>query len=254
MLFTYDALTQAIQAAFHNTQDSNDATVVEELRSVVAKQQELARKETLAKQELEQNQREQDNLLEEKRRQEEEKLQRQQQLAKAQEEAELSRRAQELREKRQEEERRALELEQQRRREQEQEQKDREWMDSVQKGPDGVRQQIECLKQSTADEPGAFPTALGALHTLFSQIVAHPEQVNFRRVRKDHPKFHQDIGRHQGGREFLIAAGFRLGAIDGVPCFISTEPDIETQMDEWSDWFDLLKATVEILEQELINS
>lgn len=249
VLITYDTLTEAIQVAFD--QDS-DAAIVEDLRNAVSRQHEQAKQEALEKELLEQNQREQEKLEQEKRRQDEERLKNQQQEAQAQEEAAFSRRAQEARERRQEEERRALEEEQQRRLEQERQ--DNEWMSSIPKSPDGVRQQVEVLKQSTAEEPGALATALGALHTLFSQIVAHPEQVDFRRVRKGHPKFHQDIGRHAGGRELLIAAGFRLGAIDDVKCFISTEPDIEKQMDEWSEWFDLLKATVEILEQELINS
>jgi hypothetical protein len=51
----------------------------------------------------------------------------------------------------------------------------------------------------------------------------------------------------------LIAAGFRLGAIDDIPCFISTEPDIEKEMDAWSEWFDLLKVTLNLLEQEMLT-
>jgi hypothetical protein len=39
----------------------------------------------------------------------------------------------------------------------------------------------------------------------------------------------------------LIAAGFRVGAVDDVPFFISTEPDIEKEMDAWSEWFDFSK-------------
>ena len=130
---------------------------------------------------------------------------------------------------------------------------DREWMASIAKGPGGVREQLQILSESTASDPGAYTAALNALHMLFSQIVSHPEEVNFRRVRRDHAQFHKDIGQYAGGRELLIAAGFRLGAVDDVACFISTEPDIEKEMDAWSEWFDLLKATLEILEQELIK-
>ena len=51
--------------------------------------------------------------------------------------------------------------------------------------------------------------------------------------------------------EFLIAAGFELGAIDDVPCYLSKEPNIETDMDGWAAWFDLLKGTLDVLEQEM---
>jgi hypothetical protein len=93
--------------------------------------------------------------------------------------------------------------------------------------------------------------ALQSLLTIFQQINAHPEQVNFRRIRRNHDQFVQDIGRHDGGAQILIAAGFKLGAIDEVPCYLCREPeDIERDMDGWSNWFDLLKATFQVLEKE----
>jgi hypothetical protein len=127
---------------------------------------------------------------------------------------------------------------------------DRDWMASIPKGPDGVRQQLRILVEGTKDENGAQKTATTALHTIFSQICAHPEETSFRRIRRDHPRFNQDIGRHPGGKEVLIAAGFTLGAIDDVPSFISVEPSIETDMDGWAAWFDLLKKTLEIVEEQ----
>jgi hypothetical protein len=126
---------------------------------------------------------------------------------------------------------------------------ERAWVASVAKSPDGVKEQLNVLKQSTANDPQAQKAALYALLQLFQQINAHPEETNFRRIRRDHEKFDQDIGRHKGGREILIAAGFELGAIDEVPCFISKEPDIEKDMDGWSAWFDLLKATLKIVQE-----
>ena len=53
--------------------------------------------------------------------------------------------------------------------------------------------------------------------------------------------------------QVLIAAGFRAGFIDEVPSYISSEPNLETDMDRWSAWFDLLKATLEVIEEELIK-
>lgn len=251
LLETYDALKEAMSLAF-DEHGAATSSLVQDLRATVAQQQEAARLEALRKEQEEQKRIQQETRREEQRLQQEEKRRQEHELARAQEEAELARRAQQLRASRHESEQRAMQQEQQQR--MEQERRDGEWMDSITKGPQGVKQQLCILRDSTAHEPGAHATAVTALHTLFSQIVAHPEQDNFRRVRRDHAKFHKDIGRHAGGREILIAAGFRLGAIDDVPCFISTEPNLETQMDEWSEWFDLHKATLEIIEQELINS
>ena len=130
---------------------------------------------------------------------------------------------------------------------------DQEWQDGIPKGVDGVRQELSKLLAATVAEPLAQRTAVQALHRMFQQIVARPEEVNFRRIRRGHAQFEQDIGRHPGGKEILIAAGFRLGAIDDVPSFISTEPDLETDMDAWGDWFDLLKNTLAIMEEAMIK-
>lgn len=260
MLQSYDALKDAIQVAFsHDETSTNNETdaaappaIVQDLRMTVKQQEEAARKQEEEQERLRQQQMQEEEEMKQALLREEQNRQEEARLAQAQEEADLARRAQEARQARLEAEQRALQQEEQERLEQQR--VDREWMDSIPKGPDGVKQQLEVMKQATKDEPGAYSTAITALHTLFSQIVAHPEENNFRRIRRNHAKFQQDIGRHDGGMQLLIAAGFRLGAIDDVPCFISTEPNLETQMDEWSEWFDLLKATLEKLEQELINT
>jgi len=133
------------------------------------------------------------------------------------------------------------------------------------KGVEGVKVQIrrlvgthssidggngECNTTITVEERSK---ALVALHTLFSQIASHPEEIKYRRVRRDHPQFNEDIGRHEGGEGVLIAAGFRYGEVDGVKCLLSKEPDLERDMDGWSDWFDLMKKTVELIEEEMIR-
>ena len=130
---------------------------------------------------------------------------------------------------------------------------DRAWVASIPRG--SIQTQLQTLLASTQqdNDEAAQRTAIEALHQIFSQICARPEEVQFRRIRRNHPQFLQDIGRHAGGPEFLIAAGFVLGEIDGVPCYICKEPDLETDMDGWSAWFDLLKATLQLLEDQLIQ-
>ncbi len=142
---------------------------------------------------------------------------------KREEERILAQRAQEARQRRAEEEQHALEAERD---------ADRQLLELVPvKGPEGVRMHIERMRESLKDDKTALDVALGSLYTIFDQIVRKPEEVNFRRIRRDHPKFMEDIGRHVGGREVLIAAGFRLEKLDGVPSFFSREPHIETDMD-----------------------
>lgn len=131
---------------------------------------------------------------------------------------------------------------------------DREWQASIEKGARGVRTQLQRLLDATAHDGAAQRTAVAALHTIFGQIVSRPEEDNLRRIRRNHAQFEQDIGRHAGGKEVLIAAGFRVGAIDEVPCYICSEPNLETDMDGWANWFDLLKETLAIIEEFMIKT
>lgn len=248
LLESYDKLQEALALAFGETEDSLVGAVQHTLtQERDAMEQKKVEEERIA--------REKAAAVEEARRQE---LRRQQEeeeaaeLRRKQEEQEVARLAQESRVARHQEEQARQESEQRQR--EEEQRRDREWMASITKGTEGVKEQLAVLRETTNSDKESQSTAFNALHTLFSQIVAHPEEKNFRRVRRDHPKFNEDIGRHKGGREVLIAAGFRLGAIDEVPCFISTEPNIEKDMDGWSAWFDLLKGTLEAVEEELIKS
>jgi hypothetical protein len=249
LLKLYDELAAGLDAAFgeepeittETQQEQSQATAaVDLIRQQADLERSQAEREDLAKQqELE---RQQAAIEAEKKQQKEEqlRLEEAQKLQIEQQQAQEARIAREARDT----ERRALE---------EANRADRQWAASVTKGPEGVREQLRILLESTAADAAAQKAAIYALHTLFSQIVAHPEETNFRRIRRDHPKFHDDIGRHTGGREVLIASGFSLGAIDEVPSFISKEPNIEKDMDGWSAWFDLLKATLVITEEQLMK-
>ena len=120
----------------------------------------------------------------------------------------------------------------------------------------GVKEQLDIFSEAAAaassGSSGSSRTdAITALHTIFSQIVAHPEEANFRRIRRDHPRFLSDIGQYAGGKELLIAAGFELGFVEEVPSFVCKEPNIETDMDGWAAWFDLFKGTLALIEKEM---
>ena len=214
----------------------NTNSVVSKLRSTVKAQQEARRQAEIQAAQQRQQDEAQQRLAEEQQRQQEEAEQQQREEARRREEADLARRAEQVRQA----QRQTLEAAAQ---------AERDWIDSIPKGPQGVKQQIQILKDDTDDDPAAQKEALSALLVLFTQIAKHPEEINFRRIRRDHPKFHQDIGRHKGGREILIAAGFKLVTLDDIPCFFSKEPNLETDMDGWSDWFDNIKANLTVVKE-----
>jgi hypothetical protein len=87
---------------------------------------------------------------------------------------------------------------------------DRAWIESIpnRKTLEGVQTQLRLL----ADAGG--PSAVSALQIIFRQIVSHPEEPNYRRIRRDHPRFLEDIGQYTGGKEVLVAAGFELGFVE----------------------------------------
>jgi hypothetical protein len=244
----YKAMEHGISGVFQdhtNSGSDNHSTLVSNLRTQVQRQEELMNEQRRALQQQEQTELERitnEKILAEKR-EIEERLQAEQR--KREEELDLARRAEEARRKRIEEEQLALAAERQ---------ADANLLSLVPtKGPEGVREQIDRMREALKEDRAAFDLAIGSLYTLFDQITRKPEEVSFRRVRRDHPKFNEDIGRHVGGREVLIAAGFRMETLDGVKCFFSREPCIEQDMNGWSDWFDGLKKTLEVIEEEMIK-
>lgn len=250
-------------------------TILEQLQQQhQTKEEELQRQKEAEDQARFAAQREKERLLDLERREQEASMAQQAREAAAQrrmEDERLRRLAQEARQQRRSQEEARRQVEQ-------------EWLDSILKGPEGVRHYIQVLKEATQDDaPAVQATAIQALSTIFEQINRHPEEVNFRKIRKNHPKFHEDIGRHNGGVEILIAAGFRPtllatsasgdasaaangtgstnstnnngdGDINSEPmiaCLISKEPNLEQDMDGWSAWYDLNKATLAILQEEV---
>ena len=181
--------------------------------------------------------REEEELVNEKKRIEEENKIRQRK-----ERENLRIRAEEARARRVENEQRMLEQERE---------ADRLFLSSIEVGSNGVRLQLQVLRENCNTEE--FKASLNALRTIYAQISSRPEEIQFRRIRRDHPKFEEDIGRHKGGKELLIAGGFTFKEMDGIKCFFSAEPDLATDMDAWSAWYQLIKDTLNILDEEMSN-
>lgn len=118
---------------------------------------------------------------------------------------------------------------------------ERAWVRSIPRTQESVRAQLSRFQQTTG--------SIQALKTIFSQILSRPEDESCRRIRRDHPQFLADIGNHDGGKEVLIAGGFELGCVDEVLSFICKEPNVETDLDGWTEWYDRIKSTLQIIEE-----
>lgn len=164
---------------------------------------------------------------------------------------------------------------------------DENLVQSIVKGEEGVKIQLKRLKDECCACPNGsdnsssiiHTVALKALCTMFKQIKASPDILQFRRVRRNHPRFMSDVGRHVGGVELLIAAGFRFKSVygdgdgdgggnsgdsgdddgnninndDGVQCLILHEPNLEHDMDGWYAWFNLVEKTLALIEAEITS-
>jgi DNA repair exonuclease SbcCD ATPase subunit len=241
LLEMYETLHVGIDTAFDSEgNNSTKGSIVNDLQQALQSEEEYFEnaklKENAAKLKIEAEQREKELLaeLERKRNEEIERINQER------EKEELSRRAEEARTLRIENEQRAVV---------EAREAERAFLASVEVGIDGIKHQLQTLKESCSK--AEFDVAKKALHTIFAQIVSKPEETQFRRIRCDHPKFMADIGRHNGGKEFLVAASFTFKEIDEVKCFFTAEPDLMSDMDGWSSWFDLMKATLQHLDEEL---
>ena len=237
LLKAYEAIATVFSDGDDNEINKSAMSIISRLQTQLQHYQAQQAAELLAVDQKQQQEKEEQErienearILEEQRREEERKQLEEQEAAEI---AELARQADQIRQQRQSEK-----------------EAEQRWIESIKVSVDGVKEQVQVLKESTANDLEARKIALKSLYTLYQQINAHPEETKFRRIRRDHEQFNRDIGRHKGGKEILIASGFEVGAIDDVPCFLSKEPDIENDMDGWSTWFDLLKATLQILEQE----
>ncbi len=237
----YTLTQNYIDEAFGETTDANAAeSTVQTLKSFLKRKKEdnLRQKQIEDDKHVEitlnKKKEEEMEALESKQLEEEKRMK--QQL----ERENLRKRAEEARSRRIESERQALEQERL---------ADIAFLSSIEVGKSGVKNQLQRLRETCSEEE--FSVSLRALHTIFSQISSRPEEIQFRRIRRDHPKFMEDIGRHRGGKEILIAAGFTFKEIDGVKCFFSAEPDLESNMDAWSSWYQLMKDTLKVLDEEL---
>merc|ERR1712151_416263 len=251
LLSNYDELVRITNTSLTaNDADDHIISIVKAIESIIQEQKIMQDKKQKEIEIKNQNELETAQQIQSIQKQKEEEERLIQIAQKEKEELELAKRAEELREARNKEIKRIKDNE-------------RNYINSILKGEKGIKIQLQKLKQSISDKV-EYKIAIQSLHTVYSQILAYPEEIKYRKIRRDHPKFAQDIGRHDGGVELFIASGFTLENItvdnggddeydNEISCLFSKEPDIEHDMERWTEWFDLLKLTLESLRKEKSN-
>lgn len=87
---------------------------------------------------------------------------------------------------------------------------------------------------------------------ILQNVRSNPEDPRFRRIRCENERFHADVGRFEGATQILLSSGFRMAiADDNSNVLLMHEPDLASDMNAWTLWYDTLKDTVEKLQAEV---
>ena len=89
-----------------------------------------------------------------------------------------------------------------------------------------------------------------------SNICSEPEKELYRKIDKDNYRFQEDFGKFEGGYHFLLSMGFKevYDEIESKTMFYLEEPDVNEDMDAWTDWFDSMKDYKTFLEDCMSGS
>lgn len=110
---------------------------------------------------------------------------------------------------------------------------------------DGMRRVQQSLIQHTQQRKVTF----SALLQILSNIRANPEDPRFRRIRTQNERFHADVGKHDGALQILLSSGFQMQVEDQETVLVMMEPDLASETDRWTAWYDQLKDTIVKLQE-----
>lgn len=118
--------------------------------------------------------------------------------------------------------------------------------------------------------PQVYKEAVGALALYVGNVLSHPEEAAYKRIREGNPLFRQKVGAFPGGIEALVAAGFaplreqvQAQAQDGGEelslepgrvaeayprVWVMHEPEVTDAA--WTAWYDRVKAVRDRLQEE----
>jgi len=223
----FGSLWPPIQAAYE--------TLKKEEEEKKAKAEELARKQAEEEEIRIQQQAQEglDELIRSKRKEEAEKEQMQAALA---EQAQLAREAKENAQRAEEEAkqlaREAMEKE----------------LYSVPVGEQGVAQALQRLQVATSGPNSKeYKEAMKALAQMYGGMVSKPEDARFRKIRLSNQLFQSQIGQYDGGKQVFTGSGFRLIEEEEENFLFLKEPDLMSDFEGWSEWFNLLKVAKDMI-------
>jgi hypothetical protein len=95
--------------------------------------------------------------------------------------------------------------------------------------------------------------AIAEVKQIVSNICSKPENETFRTLRLGNPYVGRLIKEEDGVLEFLVAMGFApvdLGGeeVAGGIAYRLVEPDLDKDFEAWSEWFDLIKHALQVLQ------
>nr|CCA20172.1 conserved hypothetical protein [Albugo laibachii Nc14] len=122
-------------------------------------------------------------------------------------------------------------------------------------GKEGLRQALLTLERNV-DDKALYRSKLDKVHKIVSNICSEPEKELYRKIDKDNYRFQEDFGKFEGGYHFLLSMGFKevYDEIESKTMFYLEEPDVNEDMDAWTDWFDSMKDYKTFLEDCMSGS
>ncbi|KAG5180961.1 hypothetical protein JKP88DRAFT_322611 [Tribonema minus] len=125
-------------------------------------------------------------------------------------------------------------------------------MASVPVGAAGVEAGLRALRDACGGGGGSaqMRKTCGALLQILQNMRSSPEDPRFRRIRCENERFAADVGRFEGAVQVLLSSGFKVVVEEGASLLVMAEPDLATDMDGWTTWYDTLKDTIDRLNDE----
>ncbi|RHY28126.1 hypothetical protein DYB32_006236 [Aphanomyces invadans] len=124
---------------------------------------------------------------------------------------------------------------------------------SIPIGLEGLQMALRLLYGHFQQDAAKFCTAKNTLLILLKNICAAPENATYRHINPANEHFHRELGQFPGGLQCLLALGFRplrqgAGSDKNGVIYVLEEPDLASDLDKWSDWFDGLKTLRDYIE------
>lgn len=106
------------------------------------------------------------------------------------------------------------------------------------------------VQLESENNPKYLKTIRRTLSMLVDNILQHPEASQFRKLRLLNENIQKDLIQFKLGLDALLSLGFKMIEEEKEVFLVLEEPDAETEMDQWMQWFDKLQEAKEALDTE----